>query len=201
MHLKKSRVLIIALLTLCFMCGCDKKTKEYVIPGALYFDENTTKEEKAYLVVGIRTDRDENNKKFVEDAYLNEDGDIVMVMTEKQRKVQIQSNIECMPMMISFINDDLLGLSGTFSKKCQAYYCDDEMTELYLYFVSREAFETSEYNATIDRILALMFSQQILNGGEREDIQATLYIEFIDTGDGETSTYHYDDLPIAKTTD
>ncbi len=201
MRQKKSRVLIITLFILCFVCGCDKKTKEYVIPGALYFDENTTKEEKAYLVVSIRTDRDENNKKFVEDAYLNEDGDIAMVMTEKQRKVQIQSNIESMPIMISLINDDLLGVSGTFSKKCQAYYCDDEMTELYLYFISREAFETSEYNTIIDRVLALMFSQQILNGESREDIQVTLYIEFIDTGDVETSTYRWDDLPIAKTTD
>lgn len=170
MRQKKSRVLIITLFILCFVYGCDKKTKECVIPGALYFDENTTKEEKAYLVVSIRTDRDENNKKFVEDAYLNEDGDIVMVMTEKQRKVQIQSNIESMPMMISVINDDLLGVSGTFSKKCQAYYCDDEMTELYLCFVSREAIETSEYNTIIDHVLALMFSQQILNGESREDI-------------------------------
>lgn len=201
MRQKNIRVVFIALFMLCFLCGCGKKTKEYVLLGIFYFREDAAKEEKQYIIANMRAERDENNNKKVEDIYLNDAGDVVMVMTEQQRKAYIQSNIDSVPMLVNFINGDEMGLNGSFTKKCMSYNCDDEMTEMHLYFASREAFEASEYDTVINGVLSLMFEQQILNGESREDIQATLYIEFIDTGDVETSTYRCDDLPIAKTTD
>jgi len=175
--------LIVALCLLCFLCACGKNekrvdVKEYVIPGEIMFLPEDDKETKEHIVANMK------GQQSLEDVYLNDDEDVIMVMTEEQCRASL-SNSE---MLIKEMMDLYVGEKAKYS-------INAERNVVELYVDTKETLGDGFYQSKIYNILDTLFLCQILSDVDITDAKVEVKINYMDTDTSEVLTYTIDDMP------
>ena len=180
--MKKTKLLI-TLFLLCFLCACGKKdekigVKEYVIPGNIMFLPEDDKETKEYIVASMK------RQQSLEDVYLNDNEDVVMVMTEEQCRA-------------SLANSEILikEMMDLYTKGEAEYSVNAERNVIELTVNSKEILGDEFYQNKIYIILDTLFLCQILNDVDVDDAKVEVKINYMDTEASEVLTYTIDDMP------
>lgn len=175
--------LLMALCLLCFLCACGKNekrvdVKEYVIPGNIMFLPEDDKETKEHIVDNMK------GQQSLEDAYLDDNEDVVMIMTEEQCRSSL-SNSE---MLIKEMMDLYVGGKAKYS-------INAERNVIELSVNSKEILDDEFYQSKIYIILDTLFLCQILKDVDVDDAKVEVKINYMDTEASEVLTYTIDDMP------
>lgn len=184
--MKKTKILI--LLLLCLLCGCKEKEKveKYIIPGNIAFSPDESYDIKKTKVDQMKFQQ-EGKEKPLEDAYIDGNGDLVVILTEKQ-KMQEKSNYEMvMNSIMSHMQDEVT-----------SYIVNPDKTSITIDFKTKDnAYD--EYNQkNIDNALDMMFIYQIYEGVLAENAEILLILNYSDTGETEQKVYKCEDMPLIK---
>lgn len=180
--MKKTKLLM-TLFLLCFLCACGKKdekadVKKYVIPGNIMFLPEDDKETKEHIVDNMK------GQQSLEDAYLDDNEDVVMIMTEEQCRSSL-SNSE---MLIKEMMDLYVGGKAKYS-------INAERNVIELSVNSKEILDDEFYQSKIYIILDTLFLCQILKDVDVDDAKVEVKINYMDTEASEVLTYTIDDMP------
>lgn len=175
--------LLITLFLLCLLCACgknDKKVdiKEYVVPGNIMFSPEDDKETKEYIVANMK------KQQSLEDVYLDDNEDVVMVMTEEQCRASLANS----EMLIKEMMDLYVGGKAKYSVNA-------ERNIIELYVNSKEVLDNEFYQSDIYIILGSLFLCQILTDVDIADAKVEVKINYMDTEASEVLTYTIDDMP------
>ena len=173
---------LITLCILCFLCACgknDKKVdvKEYVIPSEIMFLPEDDKETKEYIVASMK------KQQSLEDVYLNDNEDVVMVMTEEQCRASLANS----EMLIKEMMDLYVGGKAKYSVNA-------ERNVIELNVDSKEILGDEFYQNKIYNILDTLFLCQILNDVDVNAAKVEVKINYMDTETSEVLTYKIDDM-------
>lgn len=185
--MKKS--LLMFLLAVCMLLvGCGKKveTKEYIIPGTVMFSPDDDDETKTMIIERMKYHK-AGEEKVMEDAYIDENGDVVVVMTEKQRRKGLKDFDVAFPQIMFITENGFLG-----------YGVNEDKTLLKMVFESEEVSQEEINQATIDNALDMLFTYQIYAGVLAEDAEVTLVLNYDDTGEDVIKVYKCEDMPFAE---
>ncbi len=184
--MKKIRFLVLFLF--CLLCGCSEKVKveKYIIPSNIAFHPDESDEIKNIKVEQMKFQQ-EGKEKPLEDAYIDVNGDLVVVLTEKQ-KMQEKDNYEVvMNSIMSYMQDDLVSYTVNLNKN-----------SITMHFKTKER-AYDEYNQNnIDIALDMMFIYQIYEGVLAEDAEILLIFKYDNTGEIEQKVYKCEDMPLIK---
>lgn len=174
--------LLITLCLLCFLCACGKKdekvdVKEYVIPGKIMFLPEDDKETKEYIVASMK------RQQSLEDVYLDDNEDVVMVMTEEQCRASLANS----EILIKEMMDLYVGGKAKYS-------INAERNVIELNVDSKEILDDEFYQSKIYNILDTLFLCQILNDVDIADAKVEVKINYMDADPSEVLTYTIDDM-------
>jgi len=175
--------LLITVFFMCFLVACgkngeNKDLKKYVVPGNIMFSPDDDKEMRKKIVSDMK------NQESFEEIYLNDNGDVVMVMTKEQCDDSLANSGILIKEMMDFYTEGKVG-----------YSINAERTMIELNVKSKDDMTDEYYQGIIDNVLDTLFLCQILNDVEVNDAKVEVKINYMDTEEVEVFTYTVKDMP------